>query len=65
MKIDRFFPSSKTCSNCGKINNNLSLNDRQWQCSCGIMHDRDINAAKNILEYGRADRNLRSRRDRY
>lgn len=61
-KIDRFFPSSKTCSVCNKINRNLQLSQRQWTCECGAAHDRDVNAAKNILEYGRADRNLRSQR---
>jgi putative transposase len=61
-KIDRFFPSSKTCSKCGRINSKLQLSNREWICSCGTTHDRDINAAKNILEYGRADRNLRPQR---
>jgi putative transposase len=62
-KIDRFFPSSKTCSKCGWINNMLTLNDREWTCpKCGAKHDRDVNAAINILEYGRADRNLRTGR---
>jgi len=46
--IDRFFPSSKKCSVCGVLNNNLMLQDREWVCSCGIHHDRDLNAAKNI-----------------
>ena len=50
--IDRFFPSSKTCSKCGWINNNLTLNDREWICKCGEKHDRDINASINILNEG-------------
>ena len=51
--IDRFFPSSKTCSKCGWINNNLTLKDREWTCSkCGEKHDRDKNAAVNILNEG-------------
>ena len=50
--IDRFFPSSKTCSKCGWINNNLTLKDRNWICKCGKKHDRDINAAINILNEG-------------
>ena len=51
--IDRFFPSSKTCSNCGWINNNLTLKDRIWICpECGSVHDRDFNAAINILNEG-------------
>ena len=48
--VDRFFPSSKRCFACGWINENLSLNIRSWKCpSCLTAHDRDINAAKNIL----------------
>jgi len=51
--IGRFDPSSKTCSVCGKINKELILNDRNWKCnSCGIEHDRDINAAINIKKIG-------------
>ncbi len=49
--IDRFFPSSKTCSCCGK-QTELTLKDRVWSCACGVTHDRDINAAKNILAVG-------------
>jgi len=48
--VSTFFPSSKTCSTCGCINDNLTLADREWICfDCGTCHDRDINAAKNIL----------------
>ena len=51
--IDRFFPSSKTCSKCGWINNNLTLKDRNWTCpDCNSVHDRDFNAAINILNEG-------------
>ena len=51
--IDRFFPSSKTCSKCGLINNSLTLKDRKWTCKeCGEIHDRDFNAAINILSEG-------------
>lgn len=51
--INRYFPSSKTCSSCGHLLDKLSLNTRTWQCpSCGTRHDRDINAAKNILAEG-------------
>ncbi len=51
--IDRFFPSSKACSKCGWINNNLTLKDRTWICpKCGEKHDRDVNAAINILNEG-------------
>ena len=46
--IDRWFPSSKTCHVCGEINENLTLADREWICPCGVHHDRDFNASKNI-----------------
>jgi putative transposase len=53
--IDRWYPSSKTCSACGYLLAELSLGTRHWTCpSCGARHDRDINAAKNILAAGRA-----------
>jgi putative transposase len=53
--VDRWYPSSKTCSACGHLLAELSLGPRAWQCpSCGTRHDRDINAAKNILAAGRA-----------
>ena len=53
VKIDRFFPSSKTCSKCGWINQDLTLNIREWTCpSCNEKHDRDFNASKNILKQG-------------
>ena len=53
IKVPRFEPTSKTCSQCGAINQELELSDRQWVCkSCGTLHDRDYNAAKNILRVG-------------
>lgn len=52
IKIDRFFPSSKMCSTCGHINSALSLSIREWSCHCGAHHDRDHNAALNILAVG-------------
>lgn len=53
VKIDRFFPSSKTCSNCGWIYQDLNLSIREWNCSsCNEHHDRDLNASKNILKQG-------------
>jgi putative transposase len=53
--IDRWYPSSKTCSACGHVLASLSLKTRTWQCpSCGTRHDRDVNAAKNILAAGLA-----------
>ena len=51
--VDRFYPSSKTCHNCGYINKGLTLNDRQWLCpQCGEVIERDYNAALNILDEG-------------
>ncbi|MCT9005970.1 RNA-guided endonuclease InsQ/TnpB family protein [Streptomyces rhizosphaerihabitans] len=52
--IDRWFPSSKLCGNCGTIRAKLPLNVRTWTCECGTVHDRDVNAAKNILAAGLA-----------
>ena len=55
IKIDRWFPSSKRCGNCGHIMEKMPLNVREWDCPiCGAHHDRDINAAKNILAAGLA-----------
>ena len=48
--IDRFYPSSKTCSCCDNVKESLSLEERTWTCSkCNTIHDRDVNASKNIL----------------
>ena len=52
LKINRFFPSSKLCSACGTKNDQLDLGTRSWICSCGVCHDRDVNAARNILQEG-------------
>lgn len=55
-KINMFYPSSKTCSDCGYIKDKMPLNIRQWTCpKCGTTHDRDINAAKNILLEGKRE----------
>jgi putative transposase len=55
IKIDRWFPSSKRCGNCGHIVDKLPLNVREWECpKCGANHDRDLNAANNILAAGLA-----------
>ena len=55
-KIDRFYPSSKTCSHCGCIQEKMPLNIRRWTCpDCGTIHDRDINAAINILMEGKRE----------
>ena len=51
--INQWYPSSKTCSSCGSIQPKMPLNIREWTCpDCGLVHDRDINAAKNILAVG-------------
>jgi len=53
VKIDRFYPSSKTCSDCGLVKPKLTLYEREWACQgCGVIHDRDLNASKNILKEG-------------
>lgn len=52
VKIDKWFPSSKTCSHCGAVKHSLSLSDRTYICECGAILDRDINAAINIKREG-------------
>ncbi|GAA1950137.1 RNA-guided endonuclease InsQ/TnpB family protein [Kitasatospora viridis] len=52
--IDRWFPSSKLCNVCGVVRVDLPLNVREWTCDCGAVHDRDVNAARNILAAGLA-----------
>ena len=53
LKVNRFFPSSKLCNECGYKNTNLTLKDRQWVCpNCGTIHDRDENAKNNLIEEG-------------
>jgi len=54
--VDRFFPSSKLCSACGALQGSMPLGVREWTCACGAVHDRDVNAAKNILAAGLAER---------
>lgn len=56
VKVDRFFPSSQTCSDCGRVDGPKPLSVRTWTCPCGAVHDRDLNAARNILAAGRAER---------
>ena len=52
-RLSRWFPSSKTCKDCGWINQNLKLKDRKWTCGgCGAVHDRDENASHMILQQG-------------
>jgi len=50
--IDKWFPSSKMCNVCGYLNKELTLSDREWQCDCGTIHNRDHNAAINIRNFG-------------
>lgn len=50
--VDRWFPSSKLCSACGALAERMPLNIRTWTCPCGAVHDRDVNAARNILAEG-------------
>ncbi|WP_062214610.1 RNA-guided endonuclease TnpB family protein [Streptomyces sp. NBRC 109706] len=52
--IDRWFPSSKLCGACGTVTAKMPLNVREWTCECGTAHDRDVNAARNILAAGLA-----------
>ena len=55
VEIGRFFPSSKRCSCCGFVKDKLPLNVRSWECpECGTTHDRDLNAARNVLAAGLA-----------
>ncbi len=54
-KVDRFFPSTRMCSACGVVGEKKPLHVREWTCVCGAVHDRDVNAAINILAAGRAD----------
>jgi putative transposase len=62
VRIGRWYPSSKLCStpDCGFKNDAMPLDVREWRCpACGVTHDRDVNAAKNILAVGLADSNDR------
>jgi putative transposase len=53
ISINRYEPSTKTCSKCGFKNDNITLDDRSWTCpNCNSYHDRDINAAINIKNFG-------------
>src|SRR4029077_10614484 len=66
VEVDRWYPSSKSCSQCQHVLDELRLDERQWRCpKCGTLHDRDVNAARNLLTEGlrqlagREDRDLR------
>ncbi|MEK4030789.1 transposase [Pseudobacillus sp. FSL P4-0506] len=52
IQVDRFYPSSKTCSSCGTIKKDLKLSDRKYSCECGLEIDRDLNAALNLAKMG-------------
>jgi putative transposase len=52
--VDRFFPSSRLCSACGALQGKMPLSVRTWTCDCGTTHDRDVNAAKNLVAAGLA-----------
>jgi len=52
IKIDKWFPSSKMCSNCGTVKDELALSEREYRCECGFVCDRDVNAAINIKNEG-------------
>ncbi len=52
--VDRYYPSTRLCSVCGAVRRKLPLNVREWRCRCGAVHDRDVNAARNILAAGLA-----------
>jgi putative transposase len=54
--VDRWFPSTRLCSECGVLHERLPLDIREWTCRCGAVHDRDVNAARNILAAGLAER---------
>ena len=56
VRVNRWFPSTRACSACGAIGEAKPLHVREWTCPCGAVHDRDLNAAINILAAGRADR---------
>jgi putative transposase len=58
-RVDRFFPSTRMCCDCGRINDKMALDVRAWDCPCGSHHDRDINAATNVKAAGQADFNDR------
>ncbi|MCS5478695.1 transposase [Corynebacterium sp. YIM 101645] len=53
-KVNRWFPSTRMCSQCGVVGEKMPLHVREWTCGCGAVHDRDVNAAINILTAGRA-----------
>lgn len=59
LKIGKFAPSSRTCDACGAVNHELKLSDRTWVCPCGVEHDRDFLAARNIKRFALSKDNLK------
>ncbi|GLZ16186.1 transposase [Actinomadura sp. NBRC 104425] len=55
LMVDRWYPSSKLCSACGTVQDAMPLDVRMWECACGAVHDRDVNAAQNVLAAGLAE----------
>ncbi|MFI1462434.1 RNA-guided endonuclease InsQ/TnpB family protein [Nocardia carnea] len=54
-RVDRWFPSTRMCSACGVVGDSKPLHVREWTCTCGVVHDRDVNAARNVLAAGLAE----------
>ncbi len=54
-RVDRWLPSTRMCSVCGVVGDSKPLYVREWTCTCGVVHDRDVNAARNILAAGLAE----------
>jgi len=64
IKIGRFDPSSKTCSVCGNVYHELSRDEKEWTCKkCNTQHDRDINAAQNIIDFAFTNMDFKKGRD--
>lgn len=61
IKVDRYYASSKKCSNCEQKNDKLKLSDREWKCECGAQHDRDENACINLYNYKEIEYKLNKR----
>ena len=53
VRVDRFYPSSRTCSSCGHVKKDLKLSDRVYKCECGLEIDRDLNASINLANFGK------------
>jgi len=55
IQVDKYYPSSKMCSQCGGVKKDLKLSDRTYKCEkCGLIIDRDFNASVNLMNYGRS-----------